>query len=167
MSSAPPKEGFSERGGAWVIAQFTLMLTVIILGGLFQGDWPQKKIVVNTSAGLFTLGAVFGVSGMLGLGRNRTAFPRPRADATLVQGGIYSRVRHPLYTSVMLISLGWAAFWQSWPALLAALALIPLLAAKARCEEVWLREKFPDYADYARRVPRFMPAARADPGTRT
>jgi len=157
MSSVTAKAGFSERGGMWVIAQFALMLTVIILGAVFHGDWTPKNPIFYTSAGMFTLGGVFGVSGMIALGRNRTPFPRPRADATLIQGGIYARVRHPLYTSVMMLSLSWAGFWQSWPALLAALALIGLLAVKARREEAWLREKFPGYADYARRVPGLFP----------
>jgi protein-S-isoprenylcysteine O-methyltransferase Ste14 len=75
----------------------------------------------------------------------------------LVQRGIYARVRHPLYTSVMLASLGWALIWQSGSSLLAALALVPFFHAKARREERWLCETFPDYADYASRVPRFIP----------
>jgi S-adenosylmethionine synthetase, C-terminal domain len=28
--------------------------------------------------------------------------------------------RHPIYTGVMFVSLGWALVWQSWPALLTA-----------------------------------------------
>ena len=50
---------------------------------------------------------------------------------------------HPLYTSVIAVALGWALVWQSWPALLVAATLIPFFAAKARREERWLREKFP------------------------
>jgi protein-S-isoprenylcysteine O-methyltransferase Ste14 len=157
MNSTPDANSFLARGGAWVVIQFALMLAVIILGVVFRGDWKRNNLITNTGAGLLTLGGVFGISGVIALGRNRTAYPRPRADATLIQGGIYAHVRHPLYTSVMLVSLGWAVICQSWPALLAAVALIPSLAAKARREEAWLREKFPGYADYARRVPRFLP----------
>ncbi len=47
--------------------------------------------------------------------------------------------------------------WQSWPAFLAAAMLIPFFHAKARHEERRLREKFPDYAEYERRVRRFIP----------
>ena len=71
--------------------------------------------------------------------------------------GIYSVMRHPLYTSVMLASLGWALLWQSGPALVAALLLAPFFDAKARREERWLAERFPDYGDYQRRVARFLP----------
>jgi len=53
--------------------------------------------------------------------------------------------------------MGWALVWRSWPALLAALALAPVLCAKARREERWLRQHFPEYAAYERRVRRFIP----------
>jgi protein-S-isoprenylcysteine O-methyltransferase Ste14 len=46
---------------------------------------------------------------------------------------------------------------RSWPALLAALALAPLLDGKARREERWLRQQFPEYSSYQRRVRRFVP----------
>ena len=91
--------------------------------------------------------------------------PGPEPDAVsqtireqpLVQTGIYGLIRHPLYTAVFCGSVGWALVWQSWPALLAALALAPLFDAKARREERWLRQKFPEYAGYERQVRRFVP----------
>jgi protein-S-isoprenylcysteine O-methyltransferase Ste14 len=106
---------------------------------------------------LCTIGAAFGIAGALVLGRSRTAFPKPREDATLIRQGIYARVRHPLYTSVMFLSLGWGLTWKSWPACAAALLLVVLLHAKARREEVWLREKFTEYAAYQEQTRRFLP----------
>jgi protein-S-isoprenylcysteine O-methyltransferase Ste14 len=38
-----------------------------------------------------------------------------------------------------------------------ALALAVLLDLKARREEVWLREKYPGYAEYAGHTKRFVP----------
>jgi protein-S-isoprenylcysteine O-methyltransferase Ste14 len=94
------------------------------------------------------------------LGRNLTPFPQPRTGAELVQHGIYTRVRHPLYAGVMTVALGWALIWQSVPSLLAALVLVPFFHAKTRREERWLCARFPDYADYMKRVPRFVPRLR-------
>lgn len=151
---------FLQRGGAWVFTQFVLMTAVILLAVVFHGDWTRVGLILAGS-GLFVLGGGFGIAGVLVLGRNRTPYPRPRADSELVQRGIYARVRHPLYTSVMLASFGWALLWQSGPAFVAALGLVPFFHAKARREEQWLSHKFPGYADYARRVPRFIPRIRA------
>lgn len=158
----PPRSlhSFLARGGAWVAVQSMLMAGVIALGVSFHGDWTWLPV---TAAGavLLVAGGFFGIAGAWVLGRNLTPYPRPRADSELVRRGIYGRVRHPLYTSVMLASLGWALLWQSGAALVPALVLIPFFDAKARREEQWLREKFAGYAEYARHVPRFIPRIRA------
>ena len=150
---------FFQRGGVWVIAQFVLMAAVLILAwqcrGHGWGGW-----LVWLGAAFLAFGAVFGLAGVVALGRGITPLPKPAARAQFVQTGIYARVRHPLYTGGLLGSLGWALIWQSWPALAAALTLIPFFHAKARREERWLRETFSEYADYEKRVPRFLPRLR-------
>jgi len=148
-----------DRGGIWVIVQSVLMLAVIVLGVGKSGDWTRTGVII-AGVLLFMVGGVLGVAGVMVLGRNRTPYPRPREGSELVQRGIYRLVRHPLYTSVMLSSFGWALIWQSPPALIAALLLVPFFRAKARREECWLRETFSGYADYARRVPPFLPRLR-------
>lgn len=147
---------FFQRGGGWVLAQFVLMAAVLVLA------WRCPRNALGawslwTGGVLLALGGAVGLAGVVALGRGTTPLPRPGPGAQFVQTGIYARIRHPLYLSVMLASLGWALLWQSWPALVAALALIPFLHAKARREERWLREAFPQYPDYAKRVPGFIP----------
>ena len=156
MADAPARSVFFERGGVWVLVQFGLIAAVLIPSILCHGVamWPGIRAVGIV---LLAVGGVFGISGVRMLGRNTTPLPHPRDGSQLVQSGIYRVVRHPLYTSVMLASLGWALSWESWLALPPALLLIPFFHAKARCEERWLREKFPEYADYSLRVPRFIP----------
>ena len=147
---------FFARGGWWVVGQSALMLAVAALSVVFRRSWH-----CSTGAGigvaLCVMGAAFGIAGACVLGRSRTMFPKPRENATLVRHGIYAHVRHPLYTSVMLLSLGWGLIWESWPACVAALLLAVFLDAKARWEEIWLREKFPDYSAYQEQAGRFFP----------
>lgn len=106
---------------------------------------------------LTVLGGAVGLAGGVALRRALTPFPKPLPDAQLVRSGIYSRIRHPLYTSVTLMSVGWAIAWDSMPGLLAALVLAPFFAAKARREEAFLRERFPDYVEYSQSTKRFIP----------
>jgi len=155
---------FRERGGTWVIVQFFFMFAVLVCGVVFRGDWTR---IWMSALGvvLFALGAYFGKAGDRALGVARTPFPRPKAGSSLIRHGIYARVRHPLYTAVMLLSLGWAFLWQSPVALTLALMQLPFFAAKARREERWLREQFPDYDEYAKRVPAFLPRLRTPPAT--
>jgi protein-S-isoprenylcysteine O-methyltransferase Ste14 len=162
MTETRNHNNFLARGGAWVVVQSILMLAVIVLGVVLPGDWTRLSIIA-TGTLLFVAGGYFGLAGVAVLGRNRTPYPQPREGSELIRHGIYGRVRHPLYTSVMLASLGWALLWQSTAAFGAALTLIPFFHAKARREEHWLREKFPGYADYAARVPRFLPRFRPNP----
>jgi protein-S-isoprenylcysteine O-methyltransferase Ste14 len=107
--------------------------------------------------GCLVVGAGVGIAGALALGRSLTPFPQPLPQARLVRHGIYARLRHPLYTSVVFAAIGWALTWHSWPALLVACSLIPFFAAKARREEHWLQDRFPDYASYAKATWRFFP----------
>lgn len=147
---------FVQRGGMWVIIQFALMLAVMAAGVRWHGSGWGKPALAAGVVLLLCSGAA-GLAGVAVLGRNRTPFPQPRGDSELIQHGIYARVRHPLYTSVLLLSVAWALLWQSWPALAVAVVQFPFFQAKARREERWLIARFPGYADYARRVPRFFP----------
>lgn len=139
-----------------MLMQSALLAAVVLLAVFFRGGGFQPVIVVAGVA-LLLVGAGVVLAGALALGGNLTPFPKPGEQAQLVRHGIYAVIRHPLYTGVMAGAMGWALVWQSRPALLAAASLIPFFLAKARREERWLREKFPDYAGYERQVRRFVP----------
>ena len=148
--------GFIQRGGLWIAAQNALTLAALALGPVFRGQWRDGTSAIVGSV-LFGVGGWFGIAGVRALGRNRTASPRPLEDSTLVQHGVYGLVRHPLYSSLMFVSVGWAMIWGSWAGLASAVALALLLHTKARREERWLRERYPEYRSYERRVKRFVP----------
>ncbi len=147
---------FLHRGGVWVAAQGVLLTAAALLAVIFQ-DQGLPPVAVWAGVVLMIVGAAVSLAGAITLGRNLTPFPKPAASARLVRHGIYALIRHPLYTSVIAVALGWALVWQSWPALLVAVTLVPFFHAKARREERWLRDKFTDYADYEKRVSRFIP----------
>jgi protein-S-isoprenylcysteine O-methyltransferase Ste14 len=86
-----------------------------------------------------------------------TPFPKPSEGAKLVQHGIYRLMRHPLYVAVICTAVGWSLFRFSWPAFAVSLTLAIFFDAKARHEERWLRQRFPDYLGYEQRVRRFIP----------
>jgi len=149
-------DGFIQRGGWWVVAQNALTLAVLVLAPLFRGHWHNTAVTV-AGVVLLGVGACFGIAGVRVLGRNLTPYPKPLKDSTLVQCGVYALMRHPLYSSLIFASAGWALAWSSGAGLAAALVLSIVLDAKARHEERWLREKYPDYAAYSGRVRRLLP----------
>ena len=149
-------EQFRQRGGLWVAAQFVLMLGI----GLAGWTPPSEPIAPGVKIGagiLFVAGAWVGIWGTWNLGSNRTAYPEPIAGGRLIQEGAYAWVRHPLYICLVLLGLSWSLWrWSAWAAA-ATGALGFLLDWKARREEHRLREVYPDYAEYQRRVKRFIP----------
>lgn len=62
-----------------------------------------------------------------------------------------------LYTALICAAVGWSLVRSSWPAFAVSLALALFFDAKARHEERWLRQQFPDYTRYEQRVQRFIP----------
>jgi protein-S-isoprenylcysteine O-methyltransferase Ste14 len=149
------KEGFAARGGGWVLGQAALTATVIGLGWFCPGE-PRQALRIAGAALLLTA-ALIGAAGLAAQGRRLTPFPKPRPEARLIQHGIYGLVRHPLYACNLGAFFGWAMFRASAPAEAAALAGALFFTLKARREEAWLRARFPDYGDYAKRVKRFIP----------
>lgn len=140
----------------WILVQNGLCLAVLVLGWRFPGAAPSP--LGQTIAGsLMALGAILGFAGVVALGPNRSPHPRPLAHARLVRHGIYRRVRHPLYGSLMLLTAGWTLFHMSSAAAGATMGLIGWLWAKARVEERYLRQRHPEYDDYARRTRAFLP----------
>ena len=146
---------FLERGGGWVAGQFLLFASLLVLGVLHPGTGPAAWRYAGALVLVFA--AAVAVAGVAALGKNLTPFPKPADHAKLVQHGIYAKIRHPLYTAVILAGFGWALGWLSWPAAMVAVALIPFFHAKSRCEECFLRQKFPRYHEYETRTRRFIP----------
>jgi protein-S-isoprenylcysteine O-methyltransferase Ste14 len=95
--------------------------------------------------------------GLLDLGQNLTPLPYPKEDGQLVQSGIYSIVRHPLYTGLIALALSWSVFQVSLSHLLATAIVFTFFDAKSRREEAWLTQKYSDYAEYQQQVKKLIP----------
>jgi protein-S-isoprenylcysteine O-methyltransferase Ste14 len=76
----------------------------------------------------------------------------------LATSGPYRRMRNPLYAGTLLVAAGLAVASRSWVLgiLFTAVFLLVYLPV-VTLEEQHLRELFPQYAEYAGRVPAFWP----------
>ena len=145
---------------------------VAVQAGLLAGfylaprrhDWPLPGWLAAVGSAVVVAGAVVLVAAALNLGRSLTALPTPAARATLRTGGLYRFVRHPIYTGLLAVVAGGALTSRSAVRLGLAVALLALLARKARWEEGMLRRRYPGYEEYARRTPRFVPRFGHRPG---
>lgn len=156
MSSLPH---LGRRGEGWFGLQVVFLAAVAGAGFLLGPDWNGLLRMATTLIGIALLaaGIALGILGIRELDVSLTPLPHPTDDGRLVEHGIYRRIRHPIYVGVLLSALGWALLTASIVALVLAIGLAVLLDLKARREEAWLDERYPDYAAYARRTRRFVP----------
>lgn len=111
------------------------------------------------AAGILTALAGAGAMGLASrrLGRELRTHPAPSSGAVLRVDGPYRVVRHPIYAGLLLFAAGLATIASTVRAAAALVGLVVLLSAKARFEERLLTERFPEYREYVRRTPRFVP----------
>lgn len=146
------------RGEGWFVVQL-LLLAGVALAGLLGPDWsgPARAGSLVLGAILIALGGGLAVRGVVDLGTNLTVFPKPRGGATLVDGGAYRLVRHPIYGGLILGAVGWGLATASWAALAGAVVLALFLRLKSVREELWLAARFDGYDSYRARTRRFIP----------
>ena len=81
-----------------------------------------------------------------------------RKNAELTFTGPYAYTRNPLYLGSMMIAFGFAAAAASWIILIAlAVLFAAIYLPTIRSEELYLREHFAGFNDYAAKVPRLLP----------
>ena len=151
-----------EKGEYWVVAQTLLSVGFILLPSYpGPGTMPLTPTIQVLRWGIIL---IFGLSaalmmgwGGLKLGENLTPLPHPKQDGTLVTSGVYSLVRHPLYSGVIFAAIAYSSWQWSWIHGVGALIFFLFFDLKARKEEVWLTAKFADYGEYQTHVKKLIP----------
>jgi protein-S-isoprenylcysteine O-methyltransferase Ste14 len=146
---------FIARGGLWVAGQGPLMVGTIAVA-CWLGRLAQGPLLV-AAAVVLAAGMALGIWSRIALGSAFTPFPRPVEDGRQAMGGPYRLVRHPMYLAIIVATCGWSLLWQSWAGAIGATILLVFFDLKARHEERWLEQTYPSYAEYRRRVRRFIP----------
>ena len=159
MSSLPHKSIF-ERGAWYVVVQGILIGLILFgpQGSLLVSSEPITSILRSCGIAVGLLACLIMVIAVINLGKNLTPLPCPKDNAILIQNGLYQFVRHPIYFGVLLAALAWLLIFPRIYILIYAIGLFFLFDSKARREEIWLVERFPDYRDYQGRVKKLIPA---------
>ncbi len=152
------------RGTAWVIDQI-LLLVAAIVGPVVEraarprDPWPRTISVIARAVGVMGLLGSLTVFWQAArtLGRGLVPFPKPPDGAVLRRRGIYGRVRHPIYLGILSGIFSWALLWRSRLGLALLLSSIAFFRAKSQYEERFLLSRFPEYDEYRRRTPGFIP----------
>jgi protein-S-isoprenylcysteine O-methyltransferase Ste14 len=87
-----------------------------------------------------------------------------RKNESLAKSGPYAYTRNPLYLGSLLIGVGFAVAARSWWVGVAlVLMFFAIYLPVIRDEEAFLRQRFPEFEEYARQVPRMLPRLTAGP----
>lgn len=104
------------------------------------------------------LGAALVIPGLL---IRAVASGQLQKNELLATAGPYAYTRNPLYLGSLILSVGFALAARSWWIVGGIIVLFfAIYLPVIRAEEVFLRERFPQFEDYVRRVPRLLPRIR-------
>lgn len=135
---------------ALLTAQLALFAVFLAVTWLTRGPVAVGLVAVGAVAVLAGLG--LGLWAVSSLGSAFTPFPEPLPGTVLVDEGPYGRMRHPIYSAVVLTMAGLATALGSLAGLAVALLTAVFFWFKAGYEERRLRLLVPGYASYAGRV---------------
>ena len=157
---APRSHGF-YRFFAW---EFILALIILNIDVWFADPWSWHQIISWVLLVVSLVPLAFGIRSLVRRGKptqHRAGEPQLLAfekTSTLVTTGIYHYIRHPLYSSLLL--LAWGVFFKApgWLGGGLALAATAFLVATAKADEAECQRFFGQaYVDYLKRTKRFLP----------
>jgi Putative protein-S-isoprenylcysteine methyltransferase len=118
-----------------------------------------KPSMLGMVAGALLVAAAAGLRwvGVTTLGRSFSASVETHDGHRLVDTGIFSVIRHPLYLGLALLYIGLPLFAGArWTWIAVALGMAGLVA-RTLAEERWLAGELPGYSEYMRRTKRLVP----------
>ena len=152
----PGRVRWGRSAGVRVL--FIVVLVVLLrLGAFRHATVVRDPWLQGIGLALFVLGLALAVWARVYIGRNWGMPMTRKADPELVTSGPYRRVRHPIYSGIMLALLGTAlAVSLYWLVLLALLG--GYFVYSAVTEERDMAERFPDtYPAYKRSTRMLVP----------
>jgi len=141
-----------------------LVPLVWIVSPLFAfADYPLHPAAFTIGCALLATGLWLFYRSHAYLGTNWSITLEVREHHRLVTGGVYRRVRHPMYSALFVYALGQMLALPNWiagPSYLAAFGILYLLRV-GREERMMLDAFGADYEQYARSTNRLIPRMRS------
>lgn len=169
VSSFFVRRSVIPRGPWWIIWRVVVVLIAIAFIRLTklgnQYFISLFRLLFQSSFRLLIPGSVFAIFGLLGaiwarayLGKNWSAYPTYKEHQELVTTGPYRFVRHPIYTSIMLMYIGTILYYGSLfiSVMFVIVAVCFILRAKKE-EEIMIKLFGRQYIGYMKRTKTWIP----------
>ena len=144
-----------DRGVAWVVAQgliFVFFLIAVFADDAVSGI-PGLVFVWIIGVGVAVAGSALTVWAVVLHGSRLSPLPFPVDGAPVIDSGPYRYVRHPMYSGIVLFTLGVGLAYGKPIVLLSSLTFLVFFVAKSGHEEDMMIEHMDGYREYRTRVP--------------
>lgn len=152
-------ENDDSRSFPWIMFSVLLVITVSVVSR--ETDIILLPYAPVTYAGivLFAAGITLRYWGILELGKQFTRDVQVRAEDRIVSSGPFRILRHPLYTGLLLIVLGFSLYMNSIAGFLIVwVVFLPFLLRRIRLEEEMLKQGFgKEYESWMKTRYRLLP----------
>ncbi|MCX6432972.1 MAG: isoprenylcysteine carboxylmethyltransferase family protein [Actinobacteria bacterium] len=153
----------NQRALGWTLVgvQFAMLIVLILL------PWRSPSLLsLAIGVPIAAAGAVLGLFAGRRLGRALTPTPVPLSGAGLRTDGAYRYVRHPIYSAVLLMVLGYVIAIGSLASVAWTVAILVFFMVKSRWEDRLLHAEYrAQWQDWARGTGRLVPRiGRVDDG---
>ena len=155
-------KGLVQKGQPWFDRGLVLAFVAAYLGSLvfIPLDVFQFHLLSKPSLWVSSFGMLLIVAGwvIISLVFRENAFAAPvvrhqtEREHKVVDTGVYSIVRHPMYLGIFVFNIGIALWLESYAGALLAIGPIGLLAVRILFEERFLRRELPGYDAYTEKV---------------
>lgn len=159
------KKTVRSQPGRNRIAYVTLVLLGSVLftkplqfGLLAMRVLPATAATAYIGLALTIAGVAFTIWARFYLGRNWSGRPTIKENHTLIRGGPYAVVRHPIYAGILFGLLGTAIVQGKLAALIGTVLILIAFKLKSRLEESFMIEQFgAEYVQYKEQVKGLIP----------
>ncbi|MCL1595229.1 MAG: isoprenylcysteine carboxylmethyltransferase family protein [Actinomycetia bacterium] len=145
----------SERGIGWVLAQGALFVFffIAVLFGDSVSEVPGLVLVWTVGVIIAVGGAALSAWSVLLHGSRLSPFPFPVEGMQVIDTGPYRYMRHPMYSGIVLFTLGVGLAYGKPSVLLSSLTFLVFFVAKSGHEEDMMIKYMDGYREYRSSVP--------------
>jgi len=153
-NSSPESVPFLQRH-AKLLSTPVFLVLLLAIGGLF---WTRSLLGHGpVSLGLQLAAILLMVWARITFGIRSFHYAANPTEGGLVTTGPYRYLRHPIYAAILLFVWAGIAANRSLPGVALGLVASAMLFLRMIFEETLVRQRYPEYDEYARRTKRVIP----------
>lgn len=142
------------------LSDFTVLGVQIVLSYLYlhySGEVTTNNVVLIFGITTICAAILVALKAFWDIKTNFAVAPKPHNSASLITSGIYSKIRHPMYSAVIFASFGYLLIRYDLLMLAFFLIIILFLIAKIYFEDRFLTRKYDKYEQYKKQTKALIP----------